>query len=121
MPTELIGVEEVAKDLMFLAPFLDFEVGQMQPNAYGCFEPSQEIINAYNRAVKKFLDEHKIYTVYDLKESLPQIIDEYKPLHNNHELSQARIDYMKSSIDTLTNSIMEKQNIKLIADGNEKE
>ncbi len=109
LPTELIGVDEVAKDLMFLAPFLSFEVGQMQTGAYGSFVPSQEIVDAYNRAAKKFLEEHKIVAEEDLRKALPSIIDEYKPLHGEHELTQARLDYMNASLDRLTQTVVAKQ------------
>lgn len=112
LPTQLIGIDEVAKDLMFLAPFLKtmgIDAGKMGKEAYGAFVPSPEIKEAYNRSVMKFKQAHKIDTKEDLRAAMPGIIDEYKPLHNGHELTDARLAYMKDSLDVLTDAVVAKQ------------
>lgn len=119
LPTELIGIDEVAKDLMFLAPFLKtlgIDAGKMGKEAYGAFVPSPEIKEAYNRKVEKFKQSHDIETKEDLRDAMPEIIDEYKPLHNGHELSQARLDYMKENMDTLTDAVVAKQDKDMFLD-----
>lgn len=50
LPIQMIGLEEVAKDLMFLAPVLDImgiEVGEMEQCPWGKFIPTEEISEAY--------------------------------------------------------------------------
>ncbi len=119
LPTQLIGIDEVAKDLMFLAPFLKtigIDAGKMGRDAYGAFVPSQEIKEAYNRSVAKFKQAHGIETKEDLRNGMSKIIDEYAPLHNGHELSQARLDYMNENLDTLTDAVIAKQDKDMFID-----
>lgn len=50
LPIQMIGIKEVAKDLMFLAPMLDImgiEVGEMEQRPWGKFIPTEEISNIY--------------------------------------------------------------------------
>lgn len=50
LPIQMIGLEEVVKDLMFLAPMLDImgiEVGKMEQCPWGKFIPTEEISEAY--------------------------------------------------------------------------
>ena len=59
LPTALIGIEELSKDLMFLAPYLAFigiNAGKMELEPRGSFIPSQEIVDAYNRYVQKYVE-----------------------------------------------------------------
>ncbi len=119
LPTELIGVEEVAKDLMFLAPFLKemgIEVGEMQSTAYGAFIPNQEIRDAYNRAALSYLQSKNISSVEDLRDALPEIISQYESLQVEHPLKEARLDYMKKNIDTLVKSVEAKQDKEIFND-----
>ena len=88
----------------------------MGKEAYGAFVPSPEIKEAYNRKVEKFKQSHDIETKEDLRDAMPEIIDEYKPLHNGHELSQARLDYMKENMDTLTDAVVAKQDKDMFLD-----
>ena len=124
LPTELIGVDEVAKDLMFLAPFLKemgIEVGEMQTGAYGAFIPNQEIRDAYNKATIAYLKSNNINSLEDLRKALPAIIAQYQPLHVEHPLKDARLDYMNASIDILVNSVESKQDKEIFKDETERQ
>lgn len=124
LPTELIGIDEVSKDLMFLAPFLKeigIDVGEMQSNAYGAFVPNKEIKDAYNRAVIAYLKTNGISTLEDLKEHLPNIIANYEPLQAEHPLKEKRLEYMNASIDTLVNSVESKQDKEIFDSEKEKD
>lgn len=50
LPIQMIGLEEAAKDLMFLAPMLDImgiKVGEMEQCPWGKFIPTEEISKTY--------------------------------------------------------------------------
>ncbi|MCQ2564695.1 MAG: hypothetical protein MJ152_02400 [Clostridia bacterium] len=111
LPTALIGLDELAKDLMFLAPWLKemgIDAGEMQKTAYGAFVPSEEIAAAYNRYVEKFKEEHKIESYEDLQDRIPEIVEEYEPLKGEDEVSKKRMEYMKKHYDTLAAEVQEK-------------
>lgn len=109
LQTEMIGVDEVAKDLMFLAPFLEFEVGKMQEHPYGLYIPCKEVSDAYDRFAKKFFDEYKIVTIEDLKEGMPEIITGYQFLLGEDDTSKARVEFMLGNVDTLAREVVERQ------------
>lgn len=113
LPLELIGIDEVCKDAMFLAPFLDnlnIDIGTMQNDAYGAFIPSQELKDAYNKKVEKFKSDYKINSKDDLKNKMESIIKDYTPLHAKSEYKNARLKYMLERTDLLTNSVASKHN-----------
>ena len=119
LPLELIGVDEVAKDLMFLAPFLKeqgIEVGQMQEGAYGAFVPSAEVVAAYNRAVEAYKSANNIQTIDDLHNALPQIIENYAPLQTPHEKKDDRLGYMLGKVGLITNTVVSKQDKDMFID-----
>lgn len=109
LQTEMIGVDEVAKDLMFLAPFLEFEVGKMQEHPYGLYIPCKEVSDAYDRFAKNFFDEYKIVTIEDLKEGMPEIISGYQFLLGEDDTSKARVEFMLGNVDALVREVVERQ------------
>ena len=109
LQTEMIGVDEVAKDLMFLAPFLDFEVGKMEKHPGGLYIPCKEVSDAYDRFAKNFFNEYKIVTIEDLKEGMPEIITGYKFLLGEDDTSKARVEFMLGNVDTLAREVVERQ------------
>lgn len=109
LQTEMIGVDEVAKDLMFLAPFLEFEVGKMQEHPYGLYIPCKEVSDAYDRFAKNFFDEYKIVTIEDLKEGMPEIITGYQSLLGEDDTSKARVEFMLGNVDALAREVVERQ------------
>lgn len=109
LQTEMIGVDEVAKDLMFLAPFLEFEVGKMQEHPYGLYIPCKEVSDAYDRFAKNFFDKYKIVTAQDLSTELPELITSYSALNGDDDVSKARMEYMLVNIETLSREVVERQ------------
>ena len=109
LQTEMIGVDEVAKDLMFLAPFLEFEVGKMQEHPYGLYIPCKEVSDAYDRFAKNFFDKYKIVTIEDLKEGMPEIITGYQFLLGEDDTSKARVEFMLGNVDALVREVVERQ------------
>lgn len=82
LPVELIGMQETAKDLMFLAPFLNemgIDCGKMGEGAWAEFTPSQDVVNAYQKAVDKFCNIHHINS-NNIGSRLKYIIAGYSPL-----------------------------------------
>ena len=99
LPTALIGVEEVAKDLMFLAPILEsagYKVGTMTESEWGAFVPSQSIVEAYQRYVEKYKAENGIVNESDLVKHIEKITSTYEALKtgSNPEMVQKRAEYM---------------------------
>lgn len=94
LPTALIGVDEVAKDLMFLAPFLKhlygINIGTMQNQPWGTFIPSTKFVNAYNKYVADFKDEKKLDSEKDLADYLSKMTKKYALLHGEDEISKKR-------------------------------
>lgn len=98
LPTALIGLNEVAKDLMFLAPILKqcgYEVGKMTNAPYGEFAPSNQIALAYDRYVANYKQEHNIQTEQDLVNHLSNITNEYSALAPTSEIAGERVAYMQ--------------------------
>ena len=112
LPTALIGVDELAKDLMFLAPFLEemgLNAGAMNLVPYGEFKPSKELIDAYDRYVKRYKKTYGIETTDDLSKHIKNCINgEYSALAPVDEISNKRIEYMNSHIGLLTSTVAEK-------------
>ena len=112
LPTALIGIDELAKDLMFLAPFLEdmgLNAGNMDLVPYGSFKPSEELISAYNRYVEAYKNEHGIETVEDLSKHIEECVNgKYPMLVPVDEVSQKRVDYMNKHIETLTETVVSK-------------
>ena len=94
LPLELIGIEEVAKDAMFLDPFLQqvgIDIGEMGKSEYDSFKPSDNLKYAYQRKVEKFKNLYEIKTEENIKAKLPKIIEEYSLLHKTKdELNEIR-------------------------------
>lgn len=111
-PTALIGLDEVAKDLMFLAPFLKemgLNAGEMDLVPYGAFKPSEEIAAAYQRYVEKYMAANKIYTTPDLSEHIKSCIKGgYAPLAPVSEMAEKRAAYMMARTDLLTEAVKAK-------------
>ena len=78
LPTALIGIDELSKDLMFLAPFLEtigLNAGEMELVPYGTFKPSKELIEAYNRRVEMYKQIYGIETVEDLSKHIEDCLN----------------------------------------------
>ena len=112
LSTALIGIDELSRDLMFSAPFLELmgiHAGEMELVAYGSFKPCKEIVAAYHRYVEKYKAIHDITTVEKLSNHIEDCIaGEYEPLACCDEISQNRIDYMNSNIGLLTMTVAKK-------------
>lgn len=111
-PTALIGLDEVAKDLMFLAPFMEemgLEAGEMQLQTYGAFIPSEKVAKAYQRYVDKYMQKNGIETTEDLEEHIKSCINGgYEPLKGDSEVFQQRIAYMNKKVEKLVETIKNK-------------
>lgn len=111
-PTALIGLDEVAKDLMFLAPFLEemgLSAGEMDLVPYGSFKPSEEIAAAYQRYVTKYMEENKIYATPDLEQHIKDCIKGgYAPLVPTSEVGEKRVAYMMERVELLANTARAK-------------
>jgi len=126
LPTALIGIDEVAKDLMFLAPILEktgYKVGTMTESEWGAFVPSQAIVEAYQRYVAKYKADNHIANEEDLAKHIANITSTYDPLKvkkvNNpndpkeaekNRILQERIDYMsdKNRVNVLVGQVKAK-------------
>lgn len=119
LPTALIGLDEVAKDLMFLAPILDnmgYKVGKMQENEWGAFVPSKAIAEAYQRYVESYKQKHGIESAADLEAHIRDITSSYDALSvsaapsGKEEFAQSRVAYMqdKGRVRVLTDAVMSK-------------
>ena len=112
LPTALIGIDELAKDLMFLAPFLEvigLNVGEMELVPYGKFKPSEDVVEAYNRFVEKFKRIRRIETVEDLSRYIEGCLDgSCGHLVPVDEVSKKRVDYMQRHVGLLVESVVDK-------------
>lgn len=112
LPTALIGIDELAKDLMFLAPFLQemgINAGEMELSAYGSFKPSVEIQKAYNRYVQNYKKINNIKTAEDLEHHIKSCIyGGYKSLKPIDEVGKERLMYMRDHIKLLSKTVMNK-------------
>ncbi len=112
LPTALIGVDELAKDLMFLAPFLEemgLNAGEMDLVPYGAFKPSQELVDAYNRYVEKYKQAHGIVSQEDLSSHIEDCVSGgYDALEVVDEVSMKRVNYMQRHIDLLASTVSSK-------------
>lgn len=112
LPIELIGIEEVAKDLAFLAPYLQEKnicVGKFQKQKK-VFIPCKHICDEYLVVVKQFLQNNgQVSTKQQLRQMLPNIIANYMPLHQEGEIEEKRLKYMQTKLDVMTEEIVEKQ------------
>ena len=114
LPTALIGLDEVAKDLMFLAPFLKYQyginVGSMQNQPWGAFIPSSEFIEAYNEYVEDFKIQNNLNSDENLLKYLSNVTNEYKALQGNDEVSEKRRIYMQQyeNVEVMLNSVKAK-------------
>ena len=116
LPLQLIGIDEVCKDAMFLAPFLDtmnIDIGTMQNSSYGAFSPSKALIKAYDRKVEKFKKAYKISSKADLEAKMPKIIEDYAPLHSENQYKDARLKVLSNKTQLLTNSAASKHDAKM--------
>ena len=112
LPTALIGLDEVAKDLMFLAPILEsagYKVGEMTESEWGAFVPSKQVAEAYARYVEKYKAKHNIKTEADLEKHLKNIASTYEPLSaNNGGVAADRAKYIAERTNVLANQVMAK-------------
>lgn len=112
-PTALIGLDEVCKDLMFLAPFLKemgVETGEMELSAYGSYKPNAEIAAAYQRYVEQYKAKNNITSEEELEEHVRACVTQgkYAELQGNDEMSAKRRDYMKRHISVIVDAIKNK-------------
>lgn len=116
-PTALIGLDEVSKDLMFLAPFMEemgLDAGEMQLQTYGAFVPSEKIASAYQRYVENYMQKNGIETAEGLEEHVKNCINGgYEPLAVVSEISEQRIKYMNAKTDKILDKIMAKNQAQL--------
>ena len=112
LPTALIGIDELSKDLMFLAPFLEelgLNAGKMNLVAYGSFKPSKELVEAYSRYVEEYKKTYKIETKEDLSRNVEDCLNGgYSALEIVDDVSKRRVEYMKKHIELLVDSILNK-------------
>ena len=111
LPTALIGLDEVAKDLMFLAPILEsagYKVGSMQENEWGAFVPSKEIAEAYDRYVEKYKAKHNIKTEADLEAHLKNIASTYEALAGAGGVQADRAKYISERTNVLLGQVIAK-------------
>lgn len=112
MPTQLIGLEELSKDLMFLAPFLKemgIDVGQMELKPYGAFVCNDKMSEAYDRYVENYMKNNNIQTADDLEYHVREIVNgAYKSLKPTTPVAQERLDYMKEHIGLLVELVKDK-------------
>lgn len=112
LPTALIGLDEVAKDLLFLAPFLEdmgLDIGQMDLVPYGSFKPNSKLGEAYQRYVRKYKADNNIETQEDLTQHIDDCIEgAYEPLVPMDEVGVQRVAYMKFHEDILTDEVCQK-------------
>ena len=112
LPTALIGIDELAKDLMFLAPFLEemgLNAGKMNLVHYGNFDPSKDLCEAYDRYVENYKETHGIETEEDLAKHIEDCVSGgYLELVPVDEVSRKRVAYMKNRIDLLAQSVSDK-------------
>lgn len=104
LPTALIGINELSKDMIFLSPYLralGIKIGAMNREPYGSFEPSEEMNNAYIRFVEKFIKDNTA-------NNLSKIIDNYESLKGEDEIAKERVAYMKKRIVVLHRQIAEQ-------------
>lgn len=107
LPIQMIGMEEVAKDLMFLAPILEvlgINVGEMQQQAWGQFIPTDEVSNTYAMFSEESFKSQGI-TSENLLQKLPEIIDSYSPLQGESDIEKTRKKYMLERVGVLSNQI----------------
>lgn len=119
LPTALIGLDEVAKDLMFLAPILSkmgYEVGKMQETEWGSFVPSKAISEAYQRYVEEYKAKNNISSQQDLSDHIKNITKSYDSLAESaapkgkENFARERIAYMSDAgrVRVLTDSVVAK-------------
>ena len=112
LPTAMIGIDELAKDLMFLAPFLEemgLDAGVMNLVPYGSFKPSKELAAAYGRYVKSYKIKYGIESIEDLSMHIEDCLSgEYQPLVPVSEVSMARNEYMQRHVGLLCQSVADK-------------
>ena len=112
MPTKLIGLDELAKDLMFLAPFLKemgIDVGEMELKPYGAFVCNDKMSEAYDRYVENYMKNNNIQTADDLEYHVRKIVNgAYKALKPTTPVAQERLDYMKEHIGLLVELVKDK-------------
>lgn len=104
LPTALIGLDELAKDMIFLSPYLralGVRIGSMNKEPYGAFQPSEEMSNAYLRFVESFIKDN-------VANNLSNIIDNYQSLKGDDDVSKERIRYMKSRVGVLHKQIAQQ-------------
>ena len=110
-PTALIGIEELSKDLMFLAPFLEemgFNAGVINAGERK-FEPSEAVVKAYERYVEKYMEKNGILSENDLSEHIKECVNgAYEPLQGDSEVAEKRRDYIKNNIEELVETIKSK-------------
>lgn len=117
LPLALIGLDETAKDLMFLAPFLKerkLETGDMQKEAWGAYKPNNEIKTAYRNYVKNFLETRRIKDEQDLTKWIRTVAlnGGYKPLDKNaSDMARNRVDYMNDNMGILVKNVLKNNTI----------
>jgi len=111
LPTALIGLEEVAKDLMFLAPILEqmgYSVGKMTEQEWGAFVTSDAVAKAYDRYVEEYKKENNIYSQEDLENHLKTITETYPALKDVGGVSSERVAYIKERVKLLAGQVAAK-------------
>lgn len=110
LPTALIGLEELANDLRFLAPFLDdmgLNPGEQKLEPWGAFLSSPEITAAYERYVSKYMEKNNLTTTAELDAHIMDTIKGgYGSLAPTSEAGDGRLEYMASKIEVLRKSVM---------------
>ena len=112
LPSAMIGIDEISKDLMFLAPFLNemgLNAGKMELVPYGKFKPSVEIQKAYDRDVQKYKEQNNINSISDLDNHIKDcLLGAYIPLQPTTDIAKARLEYMRNHVELLSDTVMNK-------------
>lgn len=109
LPTAFIGLDELAKDMMFLSPYLEekgLHIGDMPKESYGEFTPTSDIAKEYDA----YVEDYKQVNAIDVLTSsdIQRIILNYPALQVESEFSDSRRKYMLERTEKLVNQVASK-------------
>jgi len=114
LPTALIGLDELTKDMIFLQPYLSemgIDIGSFNKETKE-FEPIKEVQVAYESYKQDFEKQYKDLDKSN-EEILQDIISHYPALNSKTELAQKRVAYMNERADLLTSQIKDRNDSKI--------
>lgn len=108
-PTALIGIDELSKDMIFLAPYLEekgIHIGDMSKEAYGEFTPTADIAKEYSKYVEEFKQVNGIDVLNS--SDIKNIVLNYPALQVESEFSDLRKKYMFERTEKLVGQVVDK-------------